>query len=102
MHNLIKIIIITSFSFQVFSTEQTPYSPIKFDAKTEKAFSKNPTITKTKKGLTILNASEGYANVMLSRIGVNGKIETFCTNDKNKAKRFLLGEALETITGRLK
>jgi hypothetical protein len=103
MQSLIKVFMLILVSLQCVASEsQVENNQLKFDINTEKAFSKKTTITQTHKGLSILHTSEGYANVMLSRINVNGKIETFCTNDKNKAKRFLLGEDLETITGRLK
>ena len=95
--------ILYTLSFQVFAIEDTTDNKQQiFDKKTALAFSKNPKVFLNKNGQEIINANEGLGNVILSRVDKNGKLETYCTSNQENAIRFLDGEDIASIEGKLK
>ncbi len=53
-----------------------------------------------KNGKKVMNTINGHANVILTRIGKDGKIETFCANNESAIQRFHSGESINSLMGK--
>ena len=71
-----------------------PDSKVPLTSKTKRAFDRSPeqaTVRQHPNGMTVVEFNGTRQLVMMSRIGPDGKAETFCTSSERAAHRFLTG-----------
>ncbi|VAW39733.1 hypothetical protein MNBD_GAMMA01-8 [hydrothermal vent metagenome] len=90
---LIFVVLLLVGSFAVKSHD-LPVS-VKLDANTQVALKREAVITVDTNGQVNMNPQGGFASTILTRIGKDGKLETFCTSSADDAKRFLAGGAVK-------
>ncbi len=75
---------------------EKPKPLIVLDATTKQALSRSSaTVTELPDGRTQVKLNGGHRHVMMSRLGKDGTIETFCASTEEQAKRFLSGVELD-------
>jgi len=99
VNKLTKVIIFTLITSSVIAVENKKEDSIVFDKNTSIAFDRTPKINNQKNGQISLDTSNSFKNVILTRINKDGKLETYCTDNKLKAKQFLNGVSLINIEG---
>ncbi|MCF6288833.1 MAG: hypothetical protein L3J53_06315 [Proteobacteria bacterium] len=75
---------------------------LELDSTTNKALSRNATITKDAQGQTTLETNGGFQSATFVRINKTGETETLCTTSKSAAKLFLTGKSLTKTNGEQK
>jgi len=99
--SMITLLIISLYSNRLISA-QNYIDSTNTDLKSGISVNGENDIVITKKGEQLINTINGHANVSMTRIGKDGKLETYCTNSADQIKRFHAGESLESIQGRIK
>lgn len=97
-----KIIVLLSlcmFSINLFAQQNTNDYSDKIGGKTSKLLSREIKTSISPDGQISLDSSQSFSSVTMTRIGADGKLETLCTADKEKARSFLAGEELTQVNG---
>lgn len=96
------ILIITLFYINFSFANENYIDSKNKKQKSEISVSGQSDIIITNTGQKLINTINGHANVSMTRIGKNGKLETFCTSSQDQINRFHAGESLESIQGKIK
>ena len=98
MKYLTKILIICFLPITGITAENSSLKKLpQLDENTQKSLARNAIISIEPTGQINFDTQGGFRSTTLTRIGENGKIETYCTSSPEDARKFLAGIAISAL-----